>query len=80
MMTVCLIVQWVPFFAVFQAVTLGEGVYLWLACFAQLLAYFGTILNVIIYYFRNTAFKQAAKRVIRSNIPCLGTPIIPLNV
>ena len=78
--TVCLFVQYIPFLTVYYAVTTREGVYLWLACFAQLLAYSSSISNVVIYYFRNTIFKQVAKRVIRLNIPCLGTPVIPLNV
>ena len=77
-MTVCLFVQFVPLFAVYYGAT-RNGAYLWLVCCAQLLGYFSTISNVIIYYMRNTAFKQAAKRVIVSIIPCYGTPVIPLN-
>ena len=78
-MTVCLFVQYVPCLIAYYAVTTRDGVYLWLVCFAQLLVHSSTISNVVIYYFRNTAFKQAAKRVIRSYMPCLGTPVIPLN-
>ena len=79
-MTICLFVQWIPLFTVsVYTEPPQEDVHLWHLCFAQLLAYFSTILNVAIYYFRNTAFKQAAKRVIHSYMPCLGTPVIPLN-
>ena len=78
-MTACLFVQYVPCLIAYYALATRDGVYLWLVCFAQLLVYSSTISNVVIYYFRNTAFKQTAKRVIRSYMPCLGTPVIPLN-
>ena len=78
-MTVCLFMQYVPSLTVYYALTTRDVVYLWLACFAQLMSYSSTICNIVIYYFRNTVFKQAAKRVIHSCIPCLGTPVIPLN-
>ena len=47
--------------------------------FCETAGTFSTNVNVVIYYVRNTAFKMTAKRVIRSYIPCLGTPIIPIK-
>ena len=83
-MTVCLVVGWSPHTTLFVYENLTrENISPWLGCFAQLLAFSNTIINVIIYYLRNTTFRQTAKRMLVSRIPCTNvtfqTPVVPLD-
>ena len=83
-MTVCLAVWWTPLTAVFvhENITRKE-MSSWFVCFAQMTASFNTITNVLVYYLRNTGFRQTAKRVTVSLIPCMNavfdTPVIQLD-
>ena len=83
-MTVCLEVGWTPLTTVFvhENMTRKE-MSSWFACFAKMTAFFNTVTNVLVYYLRNTAFRQTAKRVTVSLIPCTNvafdTPVIPLD-
>ena len=54
----------------------------WLASLVQLAGFSNTFINVVIYYLRNTVFRQTAETLI-SRIPCLKmtieTPVISLD-
>ena len=82
-MTICLAAGWTPIVTLFvyENMTRKE-ISWWLMCVAQLMAFSNTITNVLVYYLRNTAFREAAKRVLVSRIPCVvvfETPVIPLS-
>ena len=55
----------------------------WLGCFAHVAVTSNTVINVMIYYLRNTAFRQTAKRIVVSRFPnvdvAFQTPVIPLD-
>ena len=82
-MTVCLSTGWAPLIIVSVYLNINGNISLWLMCFAELAAFSNSVINVLVYYLRNTAFRQTAKTLIVSHIPCIHsiteTPVIPLD-
>ena len=83
-MTTCLTTWGFPVMTVFvyDYIT-KEEVSPWLTSLAELAAFSNTFINVLIYYLRNTAFRQTAKTLLISRIPCIKmtieTPVISLD-
>ena len=81
--TIFLTMGWTPLMAlvIYESITQTE-VSLWLVCLAELAAFSNTVTNVMVYYLRNRAFRQAAKAIIAARMPCcnmkIETPVIPL--
>ena len=83
-MTMCLTTCGLPLITVFvyDYITKKE-ISPWLTSIAQLAAFSNTFINVLIYYLRNTVFRQTAKTLLISRIPCIKmtieTPVISLD-
>ena len=83
-MTMCLVVGWSPLIGVFVYENMTrKAPSSWLVCVAQLMAFSNTVVNVVVYYLRNAAFKQTAKRVLLSRCSSvhgrLEMPVISLT-
>ena len=83
-MTVCLTAAWFPIATLHMYENLTrKSVSPWLGCFAHVAVTSNTVINVMIYYLRNTAFRQTAKRIVVSRFPnvdvAFQTPVIPLD-
>ena len=69
-MTTCLVIGWTPFMAliIYESILPEKEVSLWLVCLTQLTASSNGVNNVVVYYLRNTAFRQAAKKLLVARI------------
>ena len=85
-MTGCLSIGWAPLITVALYINVNGSngsVLMWLLCVAELAAFSNAVINVLVYYVRNTAFRHTAKTLLVCRIPCIKiiseTSSIPLD-